>query len=72
MAHVGAANEGPGSTGIAHLFEHMMFKGTQTIGTKDYAKDLEILAEQEQVRDEMRAEEAQDARGTIAEGTLTT
>jgi predicted Zn-dependent peptidase len=36
----------------------MMFKGTPTIGTKDYSKDLEILAEQEKVRDEMRREEA--------------
>jgi predicted Zn-dependent peptidase len=58
VAHVGASNERPGITGIAHLFEHMMFKGTETIGTTDYKKDLEILAEQEQVRDEMRAEEA--------------
>src|ERR1019366_2929321 len=44
-------------TGIAHLFEHMMFKGTPTIGTKDYKKDLEIIAAQERVRDEMRLEE---------------
>ncbi len=58
VAHVGASNERPGITGIAHLFEHMMFKGTETIGTTDYKKDLEILAEQEKVRDEMRAEEA--------------
>ncbi|HWF18591.1 MAG TPA: pitrilysin family protein [Verrucomicrobiae bacterium] len=58
VAHVGSANERPGITGIAHLFEHMMFKGTKTIGTKDYEKDLEILAEQERVRDEMRKEEA--------------
>jgi predicted Zn-dependent peptidase len=58
VAHVGSSNEKPGSTGIAHLFEHMMFKGTTTIGTKDYRKDLEIMAEQEKVRDEMRAEEA--------------
>ncbi len=58
VAHVGASNERPGITGIAHLFEHMMFKGTETIGTKDYKKDLEILAEQEKVRDEMRKEEA--------------
>ena len=58
VAHVGSANERPGITGIAHLFEHMMFKGTPTIGTKDYKKDLEIIAEQEQVRDEMREEEA--------------
>jgi len=58
VAHVGSANERPGITGIAHLFEHMMFKGTPTIGTKDYKKDVEIIMEQERVRTEMRAEEA--------------
>src|ERR1700722_7006509 len=58
VAHVGSSNERTGMTGIAHLFEHMMFKGTPTIGTTDYKKDLEILAEQEKVRDEMRKEEA--------------
>jgi predicted Zn-dependent peptidase len=58
VAHVGSSNERPGITGIAHLFEHMMFKGTETIGTTDYKKDQEILAEQEKVREEMRAEEA--------------
>ena len=58
VAHVGAANERPGITGIAHLFEHMMFKGTRTIGTSDYEKDLQILAEQEKIRDQMREEEA--------------
>src|SRR5512135_2335174 len=57
VAHVGSSNERPGITGIAHLFEHMMFKGTPTIGTTDAKKDLEILAEQEKVRDQMRAEE---------------
>ncbi|HZR19331.1 MAG TPA: pitrilysin family protein [Verrucomicrobiae bacterium] len=57
VAHVGSSNERPGMTGIAHLFEHMMFKGTPTIGTKDYSKDLEIIAEQEKIRDQMRAEE---------------
>jgi predicted Zn-dependent peptidase len=35
----------------------MMFKGTPTIGTRDYQRDLEIIAEQERVRDEMRREE---------------
>ena len=58
VAHVGSANESPGITGIAHLFEHMMFKGTTTIGTTDYAKDFAILAQQEKIRDEMRAEES--------------
>jgi predicted Zn-dependent peptidase len=58
VAHVGSSNERPGVTGIAHLFEHMMFKGTPTIGTRDAKRDLEVLDEQEKVRDEMRAEEA--------------
>lgn len=57
VAHVGSSNERPGITGIAHLFEHMMFKGTPTIGTKNYKKDLAIIAEQEKVRDQMREEE---------------
>ncbi len=58
VAHVGSANERPGITGTAHLFEHMMFKGTRTIGTRNYKRDLQIIAEQEQIRDQMRAEEA--------------
>jgi len=58
VAHVGSANERPGITGIAHLFEHMMFKGTPTLGTKDYQKDLEIIDRQEKLRDEIRKEEA--------------
>jgi predicted Zn-dependent peptidase len=57
LVHVGSANERPGITGIAHLFEHMMFKGTTNLGTRDAARDLEIIAEQERVRDLMRAEE---------------
>ena len=57
VAHVGSSNERLGITGIAHLFEHMMFKGSRTIGTSDYKKDIDILAEQEQVRDQMRDEE---------------
>lgn len=69
VAHVGSANERPGITGIAHLFEHMMFKGTTTIGTTDAKTDFEILAEQEKVRDEMRDEEA-EMRREIREGKI--
>ena len=57
-AHVGSVNERPGITGISHFFEHMMFKGTKTIGTKDYAKDVELIDQQEKVREAMRAEMA--------------
>ena len=57
VARVGSVDERPGITGMAHLFGHRMFKGTPTIGTQDYEKDLEIIAAQEKVRDAMRAEE---------------
>ncbi|HOQ45462.1 MAG TPA: pitrilysin family protein [Bryobacteraceae bacterium] len=42
-ADVGAAQETKGITGLAHIFEHMAFKGTRTIGTKDYAKERQAL-----------------------------
>ena len=56
VAKVGSANERPGITGISHLFEHMMFKGTHTIGTRDYELDRRLIAEQEEVQEQMRAE----------------
>ena len=56
VAHVGSANERPGITGISHLFEHMMFKGTRTLGTRDIEKDLALIERQEQVRAQMRVE----------------
>lgn len=40
---VGAVDEEAGRTGLAHMFEHMAFKGTRTIGTRDYAKEKPIL-----------------------------
>ena len=53
VARVGSVNERPGITGISHFFEHMMFKGTGTIGTRDPAKDARYRAEQQAVRDEI-------------------
>jgi predicted Zn-dependent peptidase len=40
---VGAVNESDGRTGTAHLLEHMLFKGTKTIGTKNYREEYKIL-----------------------------
>lgn len=39
--HVGPANERPGRTGFAHLFEHMMFEGSKNVGPKSHFKYLE-------------------------------
>ena len=53
IARVGSVNERPGITGISHFFEHMMFKGTDTIGTREPARDGTFRAEQKAVRDEI-------------------
>jgi predicted Zn-dependent peptidase len=39
----GGVDEKTGETGIAHMFEHMAFKGTQRIGTTDYEKEKALL-----------------------------
>jgi zinc protease len=39
--HVGPANERAGRTGFAHLFEHMMFEGSQHVGSKEHDRLLE-------------------------------
>jgi len=45
----GAVDEADGKTGTAHLLEHMMFKGTKTIGTRNYHREEGILLKIEQV-----------------------
>ena len=41
--NVGSAQEGSGVTGLAHMFEHMAFKGTPRLGTTDYEAEKEAL-----------------------------
>jgi predicted Zn-dependent peptidase len=43
IADVGSAQEVPGITGLAHMFEHMAFKGTDKIGTRDPAGEKRAL-----------------------------
>ncbi|MBD3320276.1 MAG: hypothetical protein GF350_04185, partial [Chitinivibrionales bacterium] len=40
---VGSMYEGPGTSGLSHMFEHMMFKGTRTLGTKNYKKEVPLM-----------------------------
>jgi len=42
------------TTGLAHYFEHLMFKGTKQFGTKDYAKEEPLLNEIERLFEEYR------------------
>ncbi len=41
---IGSVNESRGITGLAHIFEHLAFKGTTDIGTKGYTKEKAALA----------------------------
>jgi predicted Zn-dependent peptidase len=43
----GSVQDPMGKTGLAHMFEHMAFKGTDTIGTRDYADEKVALAKVE-------------------------
>lgn len=42
---VGAVDEQKGQSGAAHFLEHMMFKGTSTIGTKNFKAEKKLLAQ---------------------------
>jgi predicted Zn-dependent peptidase len=52
---VGSVDEEIGKTGLAHLFEHMAFKGTQTLGTKDYAREKPLLPKIDQLEAQLTA-----------------
>ena len=54
VAKVGSVDERPGITGLSHFFEHMMFKGSQTIGTKDWAQEEALIEQEHAVRGELR------------------
>jgi predicted Zn-dependent peptidase len=61
-ADVGSAQEVKGITGLAHLFEHMAFKGTDKIGTKDYARERVALEKVEQAYAALREEKRKGAK----------
>ncbi len=43
LVDVGSAQEVTGITGLAHMFEHMAFKGTHDIGTRDYPAEQKAI-----------------------------
>ena len=55
---VGSVDERSDERGIAHLLEHMLFKGTTTLGTKDFAAEKPILDSIEATAQVLTAEKA--------------
>jgi predicted Zn-dependent peptidase len=52
----GDVNDPSGESGLAHMFEHLAFKGTSQIGTKDYADEKVALAKVEEANNAYEAE----------------
>ena len=52
----GDVNDPSGQSGLAHMFEHLAFKGTSEIGTTDYAAEKVALAKVEAANDAYEAE----------------
>ncbi len=61
-ADVGAVDEVKGITGMAHLFEHMAFKGTRTIGTRDYPAEAAAMAKVDELFSAVKREERKGDR----------
>ena len=54
--NAGDVNDPSGESGLAHMFEHLAFKGTSEIGTTDYADERVALANVEAANDAYEAE----------------
>ena len=56
-ADVGSVDEVKGITGLAHLFEHMAFKGTKTVGTKNYKAEAKAMSKMDEIFLAIKAEQ---------------
>jgi len=56
-ADVGSVDEVKGITGMAHIFEHMAFKGTTTTGTTDYEAEAKLMDRMDKLFDEIKTEQ---------------
>jgi predicted Zn-dependent peptidase len=73
--NAGSVNDPSGATGLAHMFEHMAFKGTETVGTRDWTSEKKALDGIEEVYDRLDAErnkgpKADAGKISVLEGQL--
>jgi len=62
LVKAGALNDPAGQTGLAHMFEHMAFKGTPYIGSKNWPEEKKALDEVEQTYARLEEERRKDIR----------
>lgn len=60
---VGSVDERSDERGLAHLLEHMLFKGTKTLGTRDYAAEKPVLDRIEETARKLMAERIKREKG---------
>jgi predicted Zn-dependent peptidase len=66
VVNSGSANDAVGTTGIAHMMEHMAFKGTSVVGTSDWAAERPLLAAEDAAWEALHAEQRKGARADSA------
>ena len=53
---VGGVDDPRGKSGIAHLFEHMLFKGSSIVGTSNYEAEIPLMQQEDRLWETMNAE----------------
>src|SRR5512142_755346 len=60
--NAGSVDDPSGETGIAHMFEHMAFKGTETIGSKNWPEEKKAMEQVDAIYDRLQAERNRGTR----------
>src|SRR5438094_620527 len=68
MCNVGAVDEHVGITGVAHIFEHMAFKGSREIGVTDPQGEAAAMERLDQAFEALKAERAKGEQADIPPG----
>jgi predicted Zn-dependent peptidase len=63
LVNAGSVNDPAGESSMAHMFEHMIGKGTRAVGTTNWAKESEALAKVEKIYDQLEQERNRGTAG---------
>lgn len=61
----GSKHDPPHATGLAHYLEHMLFKGTDRLGTMDFSAEAPVLARIEELFEQYRSSSGTEERTLI-------
>jgi len=64
---VGSVHESLGTTGVSHFLEHLLFKGTSTVGTRDLEGEMEFFERMDAVHDTLVRERSRIPEADAAE-----